>query len=151
MMKFYGWSDWPDFFPVKFFKIPAKEMAQVLANDEFEIVASPVQHFIPTIGLRITSRSSHRKIAYSCDTEPCSQVLHLAQDADILFHEASGQLPGHTSAQQAGETAKKAGANSLYLIHYPTGKFASGDPVADARKQFGGAVALATDYMVIDL
>ena len=77
-------------------------------------------------------------------------MTQLAEGADILVHEASGALPGHSSAAQAGEAARRAEAGALYLIHYPTGKFASGDPVADARKQFEGPVTLAEDYMALN-
>lgn len=150
LMGFYGWSEWPDFFPVVFYRLPAQEMISVLDCDEFHIFASLVQHFIPAIGLRIEFIKSKRVLAYSCDTEPCSQVLGLAEGADVLVHEASGALPGHSSAAQAGEMARQAEVGSLYLIHYPTGQFASGDPVAEARQQFGGPVMLAEDYMVLD-
>jgi ribonuclease BN (tRNA processing enzyme) len=63
------------------------------------------------------------------------------------LHEASGPFKGHTSAAQAGEVAQQAGAKALYLIHYPTGKFASGDPAAEARGAFSGPVELARDMM----
>jgi ribonuclease Z len=110
-----------------------------------------VQHFIPTIGLRIEIASAKKKIlAYSCDPEPCEQVIQLATGADILVHESSGALPGHSSAAQAAQAARKAEVGSLYLIHYPTGQFASGDPVGEARQQFEGPVTLAEDYMVLD-
>ncbi len=149
LLKNYGWSDWPHIFPVKFDNIPNKESAAVLACEDFDIVASPVQHFIPTIGLKI--HSSHKTIAYSSDTEPCGQILRLAREADILFHKSSGALPGHTSAEQAGEQASAAQVKALYLIHYPTGKFVSGDPVAEARKKYNGTIELATDFLTFEL
>ena len=45
--------------------------------------------------------------------------------------------------------AKKAGAGRLYLIHYPSGRYASGDPVAEAGENFRGTVALMKDFMVL--
>ena len=150
LMGFYGWSEWPNFFPVAFYRLPAQDMIPVLECEEFRISAAPVQHFIPAIGLRIEFLKSNKVVAYSSDTEPCPQVHRLAQDADVLIHEASGALPGHSSAAQAGEAARLAGANSLYLIHYPTGQFASGDIVSEARQQFEGPVKLAEDYMVLN-
>jgi ribonuclease BN (tRNA processing enzyme) len=47
--------------------------------------------------------------------------------------------------------ARQAEVGSLYLIHYPTGRFASGDLIADAKSQFPGDVRLATDFLEIDL
>jgi ribonuclease Z len=150
LLGLYGWSEWPGFFPVGFYRLPEQALVSILDCDEFHIFASPVQHFIPTIGLRIEFTKSKKILAYSCDTEPCMQVTQLAKGADVLVHESSGALPGHSSAMQAGEAARLAEVGSLYLIHYPTGQFASGDPVAEARRQFDGPVALAKDYMVLD-
>jgi ribonuclease Z len=150
LMGLYGWREWPGFFQVKFIRLPEKAMIPVLDCEEFHIFATPVQHFIPTIGLRIEFSGSNKVLAYSCDTEPCAQVTQLAERADVLVHESSGALPGHSSAAQAGEAARRAEVGVLYLIHYPTGEFASGDPVADARRQFEGPVRLAQDYETLD-
>jgi len=147
LMELYGWSEWPDFFPVAFYRVPEQELATVLDCDEFRILASPVKHFIPTIGLRIEFTASKKILAYSCDTEPCTQLTGLAEGADVLVHESSGALPGHSSAKQAGEAARLAEVGALYLIHYPTGQFATGSPLAEAQEQFGGPVTLTEDYM----
>jgi ribonuclease Z len=151
LMGFYGWSEWPDFFPVVFYRLPAQEMTSVLECDEFHIYCSPVQHFIPNIGLRIEFPQSKKVIAYSCDTQPCPQVIRLAAGADLLIHEASGELPGHSSAGQAGIAAREAEVGSLYLIHYPTGSFKEKDLTSQAKAQFPGPVTQAEDFMTIDL
>ena len=70
---------------------------------------------------------------------------------DILLHEASGPFKGHSSAAQAADVAKQANVGTLYLIHYPTGRYATGDPVAEARARFSGPVILAQDLMKVDL
>jgi ribonuclease Z len=150
LMASYDWGSWPDFFPVAFYRLPMQEQASVLDVDEFSIVASPVQHMIPAIGLRVEFKRPGKSLAYSCDTEPCPQVVRLAEGADVLIHEAAGALFGHSSAAQAGEDARQAEVGALVLIHYPTGKFASGDPVAEAQERFEGPVRLATDFMVIE-
>jgi ribonuclease Z len=149
LMGLYGWSEWTNFFPVVFCRLPAQEMILVLDCEEFRILAAPLQHFIPTLGLRIEFLKSKKVLAYSCDTEPCPQVLRLAGGADVLIHEASGLLPGHSSAAQAGKAAAQAESRALYLIHYPTGHFAHGDLVAEARSHYEGPVVLAEDFMTI--
>ena len=151
LMRSYAWSEWPDFFPVVFYRLPEDERTQVMESEEYLVHASPVKHLIPAIGLRVEHRPSHRVVAYSCDTGPCDEVVRLAEAADVLLHEAGGAIPGHTSAQQAGEIAGRAGVRELILIHYPTGKYASGDPLAEAQKAFHGPVRLAQDFMVIEL
>jgi ribonuclease Z len=150
LMNFYSWSDWPDFFPVAFYRLPASEMSAIMDCADFKIHSSPVRHLIPTIGLRIEFNHSNKIMAYSCDTEPCQQVVHLAEGADVLIHEAAGATIGHSSAAQAGDIASQAEAGSLYLIHYPTGRFANGDLVHEARQKFKGPVSLAEDFMVLD-
>jgi len=150
LMGFYGWAEWPNFFPVVFYRLPESEMALVMDIDEFKIVSSPVHHMIPTIGLRVESKKTGKILSYSCDTEPCEQTVRLADGADILIHEAGGAIFGHTSAEQAGEIATKAEVGKLYLIHYPTGRYKKGDLVAEAARTFRGEVILAKDYMQID-
>ncbi len=63
LMGFYGWSEWPGFFPVTFIRLPAEEMTSVLESEEFRIHASPVQHFIPNIGLRIEFLQAKKVVA----------------------------------------------------------------------------------------
>ena len=150
LMGLYGWSTWPEFFPVTFLRLSEAEATPVLEDQEFKISVSPVQHFIPTLGVRFDFLRSRKSVVYSSDTEPCASLVRLASGADILFHEASGYLPGHSSAEQAGDTARQAEVGTLYLIHYPTGKFASRDPVVEAKRTFTGPVGLATDLMSIE-
>lgn len=151
LMGFYGWSEWPDLFQIGFFRLPEAEMAVVLDCDDFKISSSPVQHIIPTIGIRVESKASNKVIAYSCDTEPCEQTVRLAESADILLHDTHGDSFGHSSAEQAGEIAAKAEVGKLYLIHYPTGRFAKGDIAAQARRTYKGEVVVATDFMTIEI
>jgi ribonuclease Z len=150
LMDLYNWSEWPDFFPVIFHRLPASEMTPVLDCSDFTIHASPVRHVIPNIGLRIQFKSSSQTIAYSCDTEPCDEVVRLSAGAEILIHEATGEFIGHSSAKQAGDIARKAEVGKLYLIHYATGKYTKGDLVAEAQSTFPGDVALAKDFMTLE-
>ncbi len=151
LMGFYGWTEWPGFYPVAFHRLPAEELTPVLECSEFRILCSPVQHLIPTIGLRLEATGSKKTLAYSCDTEPCAQVPRLAAGVDVLIHEAAGATAGHSSAGQAGDAASQAEAGRLVLIHYATGKSQSQNLVQEARQRFQGEVALAEDFMTIDL
>ncbi len=148
LMGFYEWDQWPDFFPVIFHRLPAERMTLALDCDEFRIFTSPVDHLIPTIGLRIEVNPTGRTAAYSCDTQPCEAVVELAAGADLLIHEATGEHPGHTSASQAGRIAARAKAGSLYLIHYhPQAQ----DLLSEAQKEFLGPIILAEDFMKLKL
>lgn len=150
LMEFYDWGTWPNFFPVNFLSCPSEEMTPVLNNSEVRISASPVHHLIPNIGLRIEALDTGKVIAYSCDTEPCQEVVRLADGADYLIHEAAGATLGHTSPAQAGGIAKKSEVRFLYLIHYPTRNIRLQSLVEEARTTFDGEVALAKDFYTID-
>jgi len=150
LMGFHGWSSWPDFFPVAFFRLPNEDMTSVLENDEFRIFSSPVKHLVPTIGLRIEFLKQDKILAYSSDTEPCPQTIALAAGADVLIHEATGAETGHSSASQAAGIARESGSKALYLIHYPTGEFYSDAMIDEAKEVFSGEVKLAEDFMELN-
>lgn len=149
-MKLYDWENWPGFYSVNFHEIPARPGEKVLETPDIRIFSSPVVHLIPTIGLRIEFIPEKRSAAYSCDTEPCSSVMKLAQGVDVLIHESMGEGKGHTSPQQAGEIAAKSGAKQLYLIHYPV-SIPGDEWIKRAGFAFSGPTTLAEDFMKIEL
>jgi ribonuclease Z len=151
MMAAYEWGNWPRFFPISFHRLPEREDVLVLERPDFRIIASPVRHMIPTIGLRFESSAGEQAVVYSSDTEPCAEVVRLAAGADVLIHEASGAGVGHTSPEQAGQIAAQAEVGRLLLIHYPTMNIQPDIWRADAAKAFQGEVGLAEDMMVIPL
>lgn len=151
LMEMHGWDDWPGFFPVQLNRLPEEEMALVLEDSNLRIFASPVMHLIPNIGIRVESLQSGKVLAYSSDTQPCTQVVRLAHKADVLIHESAGAARGHTDSSQAAEIARSAEACHLYLIHYPTGKFWDENLLTRAAERFDGPVDLADDFMEIQL
>ena len=147
MMGLYGWEAWPDFFPVKLIRIEEEDMTLVQEHEQWRIFSSPVQHIIPNIGLRIEFPASGKVFAYSGDTEPCQQVIQLADKADILVHEATGETWGHSDASHAGKIAEKSNASKLFLIHYPNGRFKDENLLSRAAEEYSGPVQLAEDFM----
>jgi ribonuclease Z len=145
MMDLYGWTEWPGFFQVRFQILPLEDQVLLLEEDDLRILCSPVKHFIPGIGLRFEFDGSGKVLAYSSDTEPCPQVVELARNADVLIHEASGPLPGHTSASQAARIASQAGARELVLIHYPSDATPEQSQL-EASREFSGPIRLAEDF-----
>lgn len=147
LMNLFDWDQWSGFFPVTLHRLPAEPSTLVLQSEEILIYSSPVEHLIPTMGLRVEARQTGKILAYSCDTEPCDAVAELAEKADVLIYEATGEKKGHSSAAQAGSIAAWAEVGALYLIHY--------DPldesiVSQAQKEFPGLVTRAKDFMTID-
>jgi ribonuclease Z len=151
LMEAYDWDSWPGFFPVSFHPVAAEELAPVLESDEFRVTASPVHHLIPNIGLRVDCLESGKSFAYSCDTEPCAEVVRLAQGVDVLVHECGGPSIGHTAPDKAGETASRAEAGALFLIHYNTRGVDVPELALAASQTYSGLVTIAEDFMKLDL
>jgi ribonuclease Z len=149
MMELFDWDQWPNFYPVNFVRVPSAPLSPVIETEALRVLASPVDHLIPTFGLRFEFRSMGKVLAYSCDTQPCPAVEQLARGADLLIHEATGASKGHTSPAQAGEIAQRAGVKTLYLIHYPPQAGNYERLMAEARQSFGGKVLVATDFLRI--
>jgi ribonuclease Z len=146
LMEAYNWREWPGFYPTCFVRAPEGENVLLVEGDEFRILATPVQHLVPTLGLRVEVKGSNQVLAYSADTEPCEQFIRLAAGADLLVHEATGATMGHSSAAQAGRVAREAGARRLLLIHYDPASASPEALAAEAATTFGGPVAVAQDF-----
>ena len=151
MMELFEWDTWVGMYPVSFHEIPSQELGLVLENPEFQIRSSPVEHMIPTLGIRVHYRPGEYDLAYSSDTNPIAETVRLADGADILIHEAAGEADGHSTPAEAGEIAARANVKALYLIHYSLqGETPVESLLAKAKKTFQGKVFLAEDLMTID-
>lgn len=148
LMKLHEWKKWPNFFPVIFHRLPETEMSLFISDPILKIYSSPVKHLIPTVGLRVEFVPEEKVVTYSCDTEPCPQVVTLASRADLLIHEATGASVGHSSPAQAGQIARQAEAKKLMLIHYSNAKKA--ESIEMAKSVFDGPVQLAEDLMKLE-
>jgi ribonuclease BN (tRNA processing enzyme) len=145
LLENFNWKMWCKF-PAEIETIKDQEKFPVLEDREFKLVSSPMEHYIPTSGLRIEHKSSGMVIVYSCDTAPNPNLIRLAKGADVLIHEAAGGGGGHSSAFEAGETANQAEVKKLYLVHYPVFNIDKQKMIADARQSFEGPVEIASDF-----
>jgi ribonuclease Z len=150
LMRAFGWENWPNFYTVDFRRLPEEPLSLVLETANLRVLSSPVEHLIPTVGLRFENRARRSALAYSCDTQPSSAVVKLAEGADTLIHEATGEAPGHSSARQAGSIAQQAGVRRLYLIHYAVRGAEAETLVGEARRTFAGEIYLAKDFLPIE-
>ncbi len=108
----------------------------------------PVEHSVPTSGLRVTHQG--RLLVYSADTRPCPRVAAEAAGAAALVHEASATAEweaalneaGHSSGRQAAEAARAAGAQTLFLCHFDRAKAAPADVRREAAALFAGRVVV---------
>ena len=150
MMQLMEWQVWPDMYPITYREIPWEEKALVIDHHEYAVYTSPVQHLMPTVGLRIESKKTGQALTYSSDTCPCDAVVRLAQGSDILIHESGGPFPGHSTPVQAGEIARRAGVNRLVLIHYPVSVEDLDAWRSVAATAFDGPVELAEDFKIFE-
>jgi len=100
-----------------------------------------------------------RRIVYTGDTRPCKQTVDIAREADLLIHDATfgeeeserAGLTGHSTAREAAEVARRAGALRLVLTHLSS-RYAE-DPRGlerEARHVFKSSV-VAHDGMQVDV
>jgi ribonuclease Z len=89
---------------------------------------------------------------YSGDTSPCSNLDALAQDANLLYHEATfadslkakAKQTGHSTASQAATTAKNASVSKLLLGHFSS-RYRSLDILIEEASQTFLEVELAQE------
>ncbi|MGC1381831.1 MAG: MBL fold metallo-hydrolase [Candidatus Baltobacteraceae bacterium] len=110
------------------------------------------RHYISAFAIR--AEHDGAAMTYSADTAPCDAVVEHARASALFLCEAalglgneSGER-GHTSAEEAGEMAQRAGAGHLLLTHYGAGT-APGALVEAAKRRFSGAVTAAQDGMTL--
>ena len=127
-----GWEGIP---PTDWRKVRLKRNARVWSEAPWTVTVAPVDHGdTPNVGLRFEHNSTDRVLAYSCDTAPTSSVVHLAQNADVLVHEANGVGDNHSTAAGAAEVAAEADVDRLLLVHLPPGD--KSDALREARSIF---------------
>jgi ribonuclease BN (tRNA processing enzyme) len=90
-------------------------------NLPFKLTALPMAHIVPTCGYRI--ETDKKTLAYALDGGVSANAVKLAKNADLLITECSylpGQSPdnNHLNPEQAAETAARAQARLLALIHF---------------------------------
>jgi ribonuclease Z len=99
-----------------------------------------------------------RRVVYSGDTRPYPGMIELARGADLLIHEAtfSHELQeraaedGHTTAQEAAEVAREAGAKRLALVHISS-RYYDPDVLLEEARQVFEDVFVAEDLMEIEI
>jgi ribonuclease Z len=100
-----------------------------------------------------------RTIVVTGDTRPCDETVRLASGADLLVHEATfgeeeaerAMETGHSTAREAAEIARRAGAARLVLTHF-SARYSrdASDLLREARAVFP-ETALAKDGLEIEV
>ena len=106
----------------------------------------------------ITYLQPGKKLVYTSDTAPCAAVAKAAKGADLLIHEATfseeheaeAKEANHSTAAQAAQIAKKAGAKKLLLTHI-SGRYRDTTPLLEEAKKHFAAVQVAEDGMKLEI
>ncbi|ATB35513.1 ribonuclease Z [Cystobacter fuscus] len=101
-----------------------------------------------------------RRLVISGDTRPCSALVKASREADLLIHEstfsddeqARALETRHSTAREAAQVAREAGARRLILTHLSSRH--DTDPsrlLTQAREEFKGPVEVAYDGLTVEL
>ena len=135
--------------------------------DDVHVVAAPTDHrpVAPTIGFRVDHAGA--SVVLAGDTVPCTTLDELARGAGALVHTvirkdilSSMGIPRlddvcdyHSSVEEAGATATRAGVGTLVLTHYVPG-IAPGQEEAWrslAATAFAGTIELGDDLHRVEV
>lgn len=141
---------WPGFNPPVYQPVECRRETLLLDLPDLLITAAPTRHLVPSLAVRLVNKETGAVVVYSSDTGPSEDLLRLGRGAQILIHEASGEMDGHSSAAQAGRAASLSGAERLLLIHYPAHLPSLHELVAEASREFSGPVELARDMGTLE-
>ena len=154
LLALFGVLERRGMFPLRFQALDLAEGARALALGPLTVSTSPVEHgAMPNVAVRVDPHRG-RSVVYSSDTAPSEAVVRLARGADTLIHEATfpardlGRFGTHSTAEEAGEVAARAGVRRLILAHIEADYHDEVDALAaEARTRFGGEVEIARELV----
>ena len=125
---------------------------------EVEDFVTPDGKVIPNHILTTDADPCH-SYAYCSDTTYCDKVVDAVEGVDWLYHEATydnslapkAHARYHSTAGEAGQVAREAGAKHLIIGHYSKRYNDEDLLVREASEAFGKPALAATEGMVIDL
>ncbi len=149
---------------------PACDVLEVLdgiavEQDGLRVSAAPTDHrpVAPTVGYRIEAEG--KVVAIAGDTVPCEGLDRLCAGADVYVQTVvrtdliraipaprlQDVLDYHSSCEQAGQTAARAGVRMLVLTHPvpPPAPGSEADWIAQAAEHFDGEIIFAADLATV--
>jgi ribonuclease Z len=127
----YDTSTWDGLPEIDWVPIPVEHHTHVFSDWGFDVYASPGDHGVPVMGFSFHCLETNHRAVYSSDTAPSPNIESLATGADLLVHEATGAMKGHTSASQAAALAARSNVKQLVLVHLPPETMVDIDPARE--------------------
>ena len=124
----YHCQDLP--YEVEFHAINSRKKAVIFEDRTLTIETIPLKHKVPTCGFLFTEhhrdKESRKRYAYCSDTAYREQIVEQISGVEVLFHEATYtekdldkcKKHTHSTAKQAAQIAKLAGARKLIIGHF---------------------------------
>lgn len=89
--------------------------------NDFDLHFEKAVHPVPALSVRV--EAGNKCVVYSGDTAYNPVLVKLAENCDLLIHEASGyhedaRLHGHSTVHDAVKVAVKSNIKKLVLVHY---------------------------------
>ncbi len=107
----------------------------------------------------VGERRRGRRIVITGDTRPCDATVEYARDADLLVHEATfaddeaarAVETSHSTAREAADVARRAGARRLALTHISARYSRDAHELEREAKQVFARTVIARDGMEIEI
>lgn len=140
----YDWyfSDHPLHYKLNFTQLRQGDIKRI---KDLSIEAFDANHGIPALMYKISNKTNN--IFYTGDTAATDFYAIYAKDTDLLIHDCGGPKD-HSTASEAGITAKLANAKKLALVHRSR-KYKDEDIIEEVRrKKYSGEIILPKDLML---
>jgi ribonuclease Z len=136
----------------------------VLKTSDWSVISAPAKHVQPYLdSLAYRFDTPDGSIVFTGDTEPCSSVIELAKDADLMVcmcwdeqsnMNGSGENEGQCGTVGAAEMAQAANVEKLVLVHI--GPNLSDSTVMNSARSdvsdiFSGKIIFANELDKLDL
>ena len=136
------------------FEVHEYNPSEPLEVNDVRLTFRQTRHYIDTFAIR--AERGNASVLYSGDTAPCDAIVEHAKNCSIFLCEATlglgveNGVRGHSSAEEAGEMAQRAGVHRLVLTHYSS-TYAPDELVEAAQTVFRGRVSIADDGVELSL
>jgi ribonuclease BN (tRNA processing enzyme) len=140
----------------KAFRLEEYDPAGALEVGGLRLRFGEVPHFTTTYAIDFSSSNGAGRFTYGADCRPCSELIELARDTDLLMVEATLPRPertgerGHMTPAEAGEHARRAGARRVVLTHI-SDELDQAWARDQGRDSFGGSVEVAREGAVYEV
>lgn len=151
-----------DLFELRYHPLKSAGMEEIHVSKHLTVSAFPLKHKIDCYGFRfdeiVTERHHHenpayvaKSYAYCSDTAPFPELPEYVKGVSCLYHEATymnemadkAAARFHSTAGQAAECARQAGAGRLIVGHYSSRIDDIGALLAECREVFPDTEAAA--------